>query len=70
MKRVLFISLIMSFTAAVASAQSNKIVFGPLEGNDAGVLTVHNGEAIEVELWLFCWISPEVRRGVTVSTPR
>jgi hypothetical protein len=27
-----------------AFPQSNKIVFGPLEGDDAGVLTVHNGE--------------------------
>ncbi len=35
-----------------ASAQSNKIVFGPLEGDDAGVLTVRNGEAIEIELWV------------------
>ncbi len=35
-----------------ASAQSNKIVIGPLEGDDAGVLTVHNGEAIEVEIWV------------------
>ncbi len=43
-----FISLGMSET----SAQSNKIVFGPLEGDEAGILTVHNGEAIGVELWV------------------
>ena len=30
----------------------NKTVFGPLVGDDAGVLTVHNGEAIELELWV------------------
>jgi hypothetical protein len=52
MKRVLFITLIALFAAAVASAQSNKIVFGPLEGDDAGVLTVHNGEDIEIEIWV------------------
>jgi hypothetical protein len=34
------------------SAQSNKIVFGPLEGDDAGVLTVHNAEAIGIEMWV------------------
>lgn len=36
----------------LASAQSNKIVFGPLEGEDAGVLTVRNGEDIEIEMWV------------------
>ena len=52
MKRVLLISLIALFAATVAFAQSNKIVFGPLEGDDAGVLTVHNGENIGIELWV------------------
>ena len=47
---ILFAS--MFFWLSLASAQSNKIVFGPLEGDDAGVLTVHNAEAIEVELWV------------------
>ena len=44
--------MIVSFTAAIASAQSNRIVFGPLEGDDAGILTVHNGEDIEIEMWV------------------
>lgn len=52
MRSVLFISLIVLNAATIASAQSNKIVFGPLEGDDAGVLTVRNGEAIEIELWV------------------
>ncbi len=52
MKRVLLISLIALFAATVAFAQSNRIVFGPLEGDDAGVLTVRNGEEIEIEVWV------------------
>jgi hypothetical protein len=40
-------------TTSVATAQGlNKIVFGPLEGDQAGVLTVHNGENIEIEMWV------------------
>ncbi len=38
--------------SAALSQDLNKIVFGPLEGDDAGVLTVHNGQAIGVELWV------------------
>ncbi len=53
MKTPLFILIAsMFFWLSLASAQSNKIVFGPLEGNDAGVLTVRNGEAIGIELWV------------------
>ncbi len=52
MNRVLFVSLFALFAASIASAQSNKIVFGPLEGDNAGVLTVHNGEDIEIEMWV------------------
>ncbi len=44
--------LIVIFGLATASAQSNKIVFGPLEGDEAGVLTVHNSEAIGIEMWV------------------
>ncbi len=52
MKKLLLATLIVIFSLSIASAQSNKIVFGPLEGDDAGVLTVHNAESIEVELWV------------------
>ena len=52
MKRLLLASQILIFGVAVASAQSNRIVFGPLVGDDAGVLTVHNGEAIGIEMWV------------------
>ncbi len=52
MKKFLLTTFILISGVATASAQSNKIVFGPLEGDDAGVLTVRNGEAIEIELWV------------------
>ncbi len=52
MKKSLLAALIVVFGTASASAQSNKIVFGPLEGDDAGVLTVRNGEDIEIEVWV------------------
>ncbi len=52
MKKLLWIIVIISSMASSAFAQSNKIVFGPLEGDDAGVLTVHNGEDIEIEMWV------------------
>ena len=35
-----------------AFPQSNKIVFGPLEGDNPGVLTVRNGEDIQIEMWV------------------
>ena len=52
MKKLILATLILIFGVKTASAQSNKIVSGPLVGDDAGVLTVHNGEAIEIELWV------------------
>ncbi len=52
MKNLFWPLLIISLITASASAQSNKIVFGPLEGDNAGVLTVRNGEAIGIEHWV------------------
>jgi hypothetical protein len=52
MKKLLWIILVIPFIPSSAFPQSNKIVFGPLEGDDAGVLTVHNGEDIEIEMWV------------------
>lgn len=37
---------------SVFSQDLNKIVFGPLEGDEAGVLPVRHGEAIEIEMWV------------------
>jgi hypothetical protein len=53
MKKLLLSTLVLIFSVAIASAQSNKIVFGPLEGDTAAVLTVHNGEHIEIEMWIY-----------------
>jgi hypothetical protein len=53
MKVLFSILLSISIMPSVTVAQGlNKTVFGPLLGDDAGVLTVHNGEAIEIELWV------------------
>ena len=52
MKKALPLTIILLFPLWLASAQSNKTVFGPLVGDEAGVLTVYNGEAIELELWV------------------
>ena len=52
MKKLILAALILIFGGKTASAQSNKIIFGPLEGDSAGVLTVHNGEDIEIEMWI------------------
>ncbi len=53
MKKLPLALLIILSGTALASAQDlNKIVFGPLEGDEAGVLTVHNGEDIEIEMWV------------------
>ena len=53
MKRALLIALIVGLFGTAAFAQGlNKIVLGPLEGDDAGVLTVRNGIDIEIEMWV------------------
>ncbi len=52
MKKLLWIILVISLMAPSAFPQSNKIVFGPRVGDDAGVLRVHNGENIGIELWV------------------
>ncbi len=53
MKKALLIALIVFLFGTAAFAQDlNKIVFGPLEGDDAGVLNVRNGDDIEIEMWV------------------
>ncbi len=51
MRRLLLLGLILAFAFSSASAD-NKVVFGPLEGDNAGVLGVIPGEAIDVEIWV------------------
>ena len=48
--RLMPFALLLWLTSAFP--QSNRIVFGPLEGEDAGVLTVQNGQNIGIELWV------------------
>ena len=53
MKRVMFAFLVIILIEGPVSSQVlNKLVYGPLEGDSAGVLTVHNGEQIEIEMWV------------------
>jgi hypothetical protein len=54
MRHIGFSIVAIVFVASAAQAQGlNKIVFGPLEGDDAGILTVlRNCEEIEVEMWV------------------
>ena len=53
MKKLILATLILILGGKTTSAQSNKIVFGPLEGDDAGVLTVNNGLLnLELEVWV------------------
>ncbi len=45
--------LLFFLITALASAQDlNKVVFGPLEEDEAGVLTVLNEQEIEIEMWV------------------
>jgi hypothetical protein len=52
MRNLITIILISVAVPPLFAQGFNKVVFGPLEGNQAGVLTVRNGDAIEVEIWV------------------
>ena len=52
MRKLLLFVMVSVVAFGLASAQSNRIVFGPLEGDDAGVLAVHNYDDIEIEMWI------------------
>lgn len=53
MKRFLLLGLVVVFAFSLASAQSNRLVYGPLVGDDAGDILVENaGDAVEVEMWV------------------
>jgi hypothetical protein len=54
MRSSIFVMMILVFlVASSAPAQGlNKVVFGPLEGDDAGVLNVQSDTDIEVEMWV------------------
>jgi hypothetical protein len=52
MKKLLLLALVTIFTFSLASAQTNRAVFGPLVGDDAGDIIATNGMAIGVPLWV------------------
>lgn len=52
MKKLLLLALVTIFTFSLASAQTNKAVYGPLVGDAAGEIFATNGMSIEVELWV------------------
>jgi hypothetical protein len=53
MKKLVF-SIVMAIVieSPVLGQGFNRLVYGPLEGDNAGILTVHNGEHIEIEMWI------------------
>jgi hypothetical protein len=51
MKKLLLLTLAVTLTFSLASAQ-NKIVFGPLAGDDAGQIIATNGAAITVPVFI------------------
>ncbi len=53
MRKFLLLGLAAVFAFSLASAQSNRLVYGPLVGDDAGEIWIPTaGEALEVEMWV------------------
>jgi hypothetical protein len=52
MKRLLLPLLMVIFSVAITSAQSNRIVFGPLVGDDAGDIWAVAGDDIDIEMFV------------------
>lgn len=53
MRKFLLLGLVVIFAFSLTSAQSNKLVYGPLVGDDASYIYVETaGDAIEVEMWV------------------
>jgi len=53
MRKFLLLGLVVVFGFSLTSAQSNRLVYGPLVGDDAGdILVINAGDAIEVEMWV------------------
>lgn len=52
MKKILISAVLVFISISLAWGQSNRIVFGPLEGDDAGVLEVSGGDELELEMWV------------------
>ena len=52
MKKLLLLALIVTFSFSLASAQSNKAIFGTRVDDSAGEIIATNGQAFEMELWV------------------
>jgi hypothetical protein len=52
MRGLLLSTIVVALATSVGSAQSNRIVFGPLEGDDAGVIELRGGDEVEIEMWV------------------
>ena len=53
MRKLLLLGLVVVFAFSLASAQSNRLVYGPLVGDDAGDIWVPiAGSDVEVEMWV------------------
>jgi len=52
MKKTLLLALAVVLTFSLASAQTTKIVIGPLVGNSAGAIEADTNETIDVAVWM------------------
>ncbi len=52
MKRMLLLGLAVVMTFSLATAQTTKIVIGPLDGEDAGAIVADTNETIDVDIWI------------------
>ena len=53
MRKLLLLGLAIVFAFSLASAEPNRLVYGPLVGDDAGdILVEFAGDPIEVEMWV------------------
>ncbi len=50
-KKFLFTGMLLAMISTVATAESVKLVFGPLDGDDAGLIVAEGNETFELELW-------------------
>lgn len=50
-KKILFTSVLLLMISSVTMAQSVSLVFGPLEGDEAGLIIAEGNETFELELW-------------------
>ena len=52
MRGLLLSVLAVALAVSVGSAQTNRIVYGPLEGDDAGVIELRGGDPVAIEMWV------------------